>query len=344
MIGVQWFAGARTQTLDRSGEGEPMAAVVDNVSIATAGNWPSLPYREWRATRDTLHMYTQVIGKVRLALSPFEPQWANVPFYVTARGLTTSTIPVGLSTIDAEFDLIDHVLVVRSSNGHEERRPLGGSVADFYSDVLRILKAMNVEVDISTLPSEVHDPIRFSEDSKHHTYDAGHALRFFQVLSTVDIVMKEYHAAFQGRTSPVQFFWGTFDLSVARYSGRPVTPPPDAPVIRRFGGDAEAICAGFWPGDERFTEPAFFAYGYPAPAGIERSSIQPSGAHWDPAVREFMFPYEAVRAEKNPGESILRFLDSAYASAAALMDWEADLTKVSRPPRSHAAAIGGAQT
>lgn len=230
------------------------------VSPVTAEEWPSLPYEEWRDTRDTLHMYMQVIGKLRLALSPFEPQWGNVPLYLSARGLTTTPMPIGSRTLDAEFDLIDHALVLRTSDGRIERRPLGGPVADFYQDVMRALRRLEVEVAISVVPSEVAHPIPFPDDRTHTTYKPEHAGRFYRVLSLVDILAKAHRAGFRGRTSPVQFFWGTFDLALIR-SGRPM-PLPDTPsVIRHYGADAEVICAGWWPGDERIPYPAFYAYG-----------------------------------------------------------------------------------
>lgn len=287
--------------------------------------WPALPYDEWRETRNTLHMYAQVIGKLRLALSPFEPQWGNVPFYVTARGLTTSTIPVGDRAIDAEFELTTHELVVRSSDGGIERRPLGGAVADFYVDVLRMLRRLEVDVRISVLPSEVSDPISFPDDRTHDTYVHEHAARFFRVLSLVDAVMKEHRAPFRGRTTPVQFYWGTFDLALTRYSGRAVEPPHDRGVIARLAGDAEAICCGWWPGDERVRYPAFFAYGYPAPPGIDSFTVEPQAAAWSQSAGEFLLPYDAVRSAPDPRGAIHEFLDSTYAVAAELLNWNADL-------------------
>jgi hypothetical protein len=297
-------------------------------------DWPALPFEEWRETRDTLHMYTQVIGKLRLALSPFEPEWAHVPLYVSARGLTTSTIPVGLRTIDVEFDLVDHALVVRSSDGSIERRPLGGTVADFYQDVMDALQRMHVDVALSVLPSEVADPIPFPEDRTHHTYDAHHVAQFHRVLSMVDVVMKQHRARFRGRTTPVQFFWGTFDLALMRYSGRPVEPPPGAGVITRVGGDAETICAGWWPGDERIPYPAFFAYAYPAPDGIAGISIEPDAAAWNSTAGEFLLPYDSARIEADPTRAILDFLSSTYAGAATLLGWDSALTQVDPPTSS----------
>ncbi|MDQ6854223.1 MAG: DUF5996 family protein, partial [Actinomycetota bacterium] len=214
--------------------------------------WPALPYPQWRDTCDTLHMYTQVVGKLRLALSPFEPQWANVPLYLTSRGLTTSPVPDGLRTFDAEFDLVGHELVLRTSDGGVERIPLRPrAVADFYSEVMDALRRLGVEVEISPGPSEVSDPIPFAEDRTHDAYDPAFANRFFHVLSQADVVFKEHRARFLGKTPPSHFFWGSFDLVVTRFSGRPVTPPPGAGPIERYGGDAEQICGGFWPGNER---------------------------------------------------------------------------------------------
>jgi hypothetical protein len=276
-------------------------------------------------------MYTQVIGKLRLALSPFEPQWANVPLYVTPRGLTTSTIPVGVRAIDAEFDLIDHELVMRDSDGHVERRPLGGAVADFYQDVMRALRRMDVDVAISVLPSEVPDPIAFPEDRTHHTYDPEQVAQFRRVLTLVDGIMREHRARFRGRTTQVHFFWGTFDMALTRYSGRPASPKPDAGIIERLGGDVEQICVGWWPGDERIHYPAFYAYGYPAPDGIDRASIHPHAAAWNSIAGEFLLPYEAARLEPNPRQAVLDFCTSTYQAAATLMGWDSGLTELAVP-------------
>ena len=289
-------------------------------------SWPALPYEEWRETRDTLHMYTQVVGKLRLALSPFEPEWGHVPLYVTARGLTTSPIPVGERTFDADFDFIAHDLVLRASDGITERRPLGGAVADFHADVLRMLRRMDIEATITPLPSEVSDPIPFPEDRTHDTYIPEHANRFFQVLSRVDSVLKEHRARFRGKVTPVQFYWGTFDLAVMRFSGRAVEPPKDQGIIRRVSGDAEGICAGWWPGDVHRPDPAFYAYGYPAPAGIERASIAPDSAAWSDAAGEFLLPYDAARTSPDPRRAVHEFTDSTYAAAAELMGWDGGLS------------------
>ena len=290
--------------------------------------WPALPYEEWSETRDTLHMYAQIVGKVRLALSPFEPQWGNVPFYVTARGLTTSPMPVGTRALEAEFDLLDHELVLRTSAGDVQRRRLGGDVADFYEDVAGMLRAWRIDVAIWPVPTEVSQPIPFVEDHIHTTYNADHATRFFNVLSQVDLVMKQHRAQFRGRSTPVQFFWGTFDLALVRYSGRAVEPRQGAGLIERVGGDAEGICAGWWPGDERTPYPAFFAYAYPAPEGIDRISVAPASAVWNADVREFLLPYEAVRKARDPRQTILDFFRTTYAGAATLLGMDDKLVQV----------------
>jgi hypothetical protein len=291
--------------------------------------WPALPYDDWSDTCATLHMYTQVIGKLRLALSPFEPEWANVALYVSARGLSTSPMPVDSRTVDAEFDFIDHVLVIRTSDGSIDRRPLGGSVAEFYTDVTAILGRMGIDVAISVVPSEVPDPIPFPDDRTHHTYDTGQAGRFHQVLTRVDVALKEHHARFRGRSTPVHFFWGSFDLAVTRFSGRPAEARPGAGVIERVSGDAEQICAGWWPGSDRVRYPAFFSYGHPKPDGIEAVPVRPSEGGWRPEVGEVLLPYDAARASADPRGAVREFLDATYAGAAGLMGWDPGLTDVS---------------
>jgi hypothetical protein len=294
--------------------------------------WPDLPYEPWRATRDTLHMYTQVVGKLRLALSPFEPEWANVPLYLTARGLTTSPLPFGSRTFDAEFDLFEHDLVLRESDGRQDRVPLGGPVADFHDAVMGALRGMGIAVDISELPSEVADPIPFPDDREHHTYDPEQAHRFWRVLSRVDVIMKQHRALFRGKTSPVHFFWGTFDLASSRYSGRPASPQPGAGTIMRHSQDAEQVCAGFWPGDARTRYPAFFAYGYPRPERIELATPRPDAARWVDEAGLFLLPYDAVRAAPDPAADVRKFLSSTYDACATGLGWSADLVVTDPPP------------
>ena len=293
--------------------------------------WPELPYESWRPTRQTLHMYTQVVGKLRLALSPFEPQWSNVPLYLTARGLTTSPVPFGAGTFDAEFDFFDHVVVLRTSEGGLARVPLSGPVAEFYRAVMEALGGLGVSVRVSELPSEVPDPIPFPLDREHHVYDGEQAHRFWMVLTRVDVVMKRHRARFRGKTSPVHFFWGSFDLANTRFSGRPASPPPGVDTILRYSEDAEQICAGFWAGDRRTPFPAFFTYGYPRPEGIELAHPRPDAARWVDEVGLFLLPYDAVRVAPEPAGAVLEFLTSTYDQCAARLGWSADLVSTELP-------------
>lgn len=294
--------------------------------------WPDLPYEWWRPTRDTLHLYAQVVGKLRLALSPFEPQWANVPLYLTARGLTTSPLSLGSTIFDAELDLFEHALVLRVSDGGLARLPLGGAVAEFYGEVMETLRGLGLPVAISELPSEIPDPIPFPLDRTHQTYEADQAHRFWEVLSRVDLVMKRHRARFRGKTPPIGLFWGSFDLAHTRFSGRPASPPPDADTILRYSDDAELICAGFWPGDQRIPFPAFFAYGYPRPERIELARPRPEAARWVEEAGLFLLPYDAVRTAGDPEGALLEFVESTYDACAASLGWSPDLVSAESPP------------
>jgi hypothetical protein len=307
--------------------------VEQGTALAPAMAWPALPYPEWKDTKDTLHMCLQVVGKVRLALSPFEPQWANVPLYLTARGLTTSPMAGAGGAFEIDVDLLGHQVVVRTSAGAAHAVPLAARpVADFYHDLVAVLGSVGVEVAISTTPSEVADPIPFPDDSVHASYDPVWATRFFRVLSLVDLVLKEHRARFQGRISPVHFFWGSFDLAVTRYSGRPADPPPGADRIMRLSTDAEQVCVGFWPGNEQVPEPAFFAYAYPKPDGIERAPVRPPAAFWSGEVGEFLLRYDDARRAPSPRRVVLEFLDSTYEAGARLAGWDPRLVAAGPDP------------
>jgi hypothetical protein len=290
------------------------------------GDWPELPYEAWRPTRDTLHMYLQVIGKVRLALAPMEPQWTQVPLYVTARGLNTSPIPHAAGVFDIDVDLVDHVVAVRTAHGGVELiRLQPRSVADFYRELMGALERAGVPVEITPEPQEVPEPIPFTEDTVHASYEPGWANRFWRALVAVDAVLKEHRARFLGKTSPVHLFWGSLDLSYIRFSGRDAEPPPDADLITRYSADAEQICAGFWPGDVRHPEPGFFAYAFPHPKGVEKAEIAPAEAGWSPELGEFLLPYEAVRTAPDPRRALLDFLETTYRAPAGLAGWDAAL-------------------
>jgi hypothetical protein len=279
--------------------------------MATQDDWPELPYEAWRDTKDTLHMYLQIVGKVRLALAPMEPQWAQVPLYVTARGLHTSPIPHPNGVFDIDVDFIAHTVSVRTAAGALERVTLEPrTVADFYGLLMGALTTAGVPTTITERPSEVASPIPFPEDVEHRSYEPEWAHRFWRAVVSVDAVLKEHRARFRAKVSPVQFFWGTFDLAYTRFSGKPAEPPPNADVVMRNSADAEEACAGFWPGDDRLPEPAFFAYTYPRPPGIETKAVG-----WNAELGLFVLTYEAVRTASDPRRTLLDFLDSTYRAA-----------------------------
>ena len=285
--------------------------------------WPELPYDAWAETMETLHMKLQIIGKVRLALTHREPQWANVPLYLTARGLTTSPMWSGQTGFAIDADFIDHQVILALNDGRVERVALDARpVADFYQELIGRLQALDIDVAITTTPSEVENPIPFPEDTVHAAYDPEWAHRFWRLLARIDLVLKEDRGRFRGRSSPVSFWWGTFDLAVARFSGRAVEPPQDWGIIRRVGGDAEECSVGFWPGNAALPQPAFFAYAYPKPDAIEGAAIQPATAAWNPALGEFILLYDAVRRSSNPRQAILDFAESTFIAGASRQRWD----------------------
>jgi len=285
--------------------------------------WPELPYDAWAPTMDTLHMKLQIVGKIRLALTGREPQWANVPLYLTARGLTTSPMWSGRDGFAIDVDLISHEVVVAMNDGRTERVALRAqSVADFYQELFDRLHRLDLRPAITTMPSEVANPIPFPQDTVHTAYDPEWAHRFWRLLARIDLVLKEHRGRFTGRASPVSFWWGTFDLAVARFSGRHVEPPAGADIIHRVGGDAELACVGFWPGNSSLREPAFFAYAYPVPPGLERAAVDPDAAAWNPELGEFILTYEAVRRRSDPRQAILDFAESTFVAGATAQRWD----------------------
>jgi hypothetical protein len=293
----------------------------DSASEASGG-WPSLPLDSWKSTCDTLHLYAQVVGKIRLALTPAEPEWAHVPLYVTARGLTTSPIRTGERVFQLDFDFVAHTLEVVVSDGGMRSIPLvpAKSVAAFYRAVTDALLEMRIDVRVWPMSVETPKPVRLDEDSLDASYDPESANRFWQALVLVDAALKEHRAPFRRRHTPVQFFWGSFDLAYARFSGRPAAPPSQD-VIVRHAMDAEEICAGFWPGDERFAEPAFWCYAFPKPDGIERMMVRPSAAFWSPEMGEFLLRYEDVRQSESPRAMLLEFFSSTFEACSKLAKW-----------------------
>lgn len=290
--------------------------------------WPALPLAEWEETCATLHMWTQVVGKVRLALTPMLNHWWQVPLYVTCRGLTTSPIPYGGRSFEIDFDFIDHRLALRTSDGESESFALQPiSVADFYAEVMGRLRVLGIELRISTMPAEVADAIPFDQDRRHAAYDAAYAHRFWRILVQADRVLKSFRARFIGKASPVHFFWGSFDLAVTRFSGRPAPPHPGGVPhfpdwAAREAYSHEVSSCGFWPGNGGFGQPAFYAYAYPEPPGFGEAPAVPAAAFYSPELREFILPYDAVRQAAAPDDDLLAFLHSTYAAAADLGGWD----------------------
>ena len=292
-----------------------------------ANAWPELSYEAWRDTGATLQLWTQVVGKIRLALTPWINHGWQASLYVTARGLATSPIPAGTELLEFEFDLIDHRLVGRTSTGEQRVIALEPqTVAAFYARIMAMLADLDIAVTINTLPSEIADPIRFPEDVVHATYDAAAAHRFWRALVQADRVFKLFRTGFIGKASPVHFFWGSFDLAVTRFSGRRaplhpggVTGLPDA--VTREAYSHEVSSAGFWPGSDLFPEAAFYSYAYPEPPGF-RDAAMPAGAQFDTTLGEFVLPYAAMRQASDPDALLLDFLNATYAAAATGGGWD----------------------
>ena len=286
-------------------------------------HWPSLPYDEWKDTYATLHMWTQIVGKIRMAQAPAVNHWWHVPLYVTSRGLTTSPMPHGSRTFAIDFDFIDHRLHIEASDGQRDGFALAPcSVAEFYGEIMGRLRTLGVYVKIWPVPVEIADPIPFAQDREHASYDREFANLFWRVLVQVDKTFATFRAGFLGKSSPVHFFWGSFDLAVTRFSGRPAPPPPTHPnipdIVNREAYSHEVSSCGFWPGNGGFGRPAFYCYAYPAPAGFGETPIATSGAYYSGDLGEFILPYEAVRRAAVPHELLLQFLRETYAAAADL--------------------------
>jgi hypothetical protein len=295
---------------------------------SASNNGPPLPFAEWRETAATLHMWTQIVGKVRLTQTPWVNHSWHVTLYVTARGLTTSPIPHGLSTFEIVFDFIDHQLRIEKSDGTRrtiELKPR--SVAEFYRMVMEALGDLDLSVNINTMPNEIENPIPFDQDEEHRSYDREYANRFWRVLVQADRVFKEFRSHFCGKCSPVHFFWGSFDLAVTRFSGRPAPPHPGGvphlpDEITREAYSQEVSSLGFWPGNAGAPIPIFYSYAYPEPPGFAEAKIQPDAASYQPKLREFILPYDAVRTAEKPDEVLLDFAQSSYDAASKLGKWD----------------------
>jgi hypothetical protein len=284
---------------------------------------PALPFDSWRETLETLHMWTQIVGKVRLKLSPLVNQWWNVPFYVTARGMTTSAMPYQRRAIEVQFDFIEHKLTIESSEGRVVTMALvAESVAQFYRKFMAALTELGVNVHIWTMPCEVPNPTPFEQDNVHAAYDPLAAHKFWRILVWVDQILKEFRARFQGKASPVHFFWGSFDLAVTRFSGRVAPERPGADSITREAYSHEVSSAGFWPGGGDIKGPAFYSYAAPEPPGFAVQRVRPEAALYHPQMKEFLLMYDDVRAAASPKTALMEFLQSTYDAAADGGKWD----------------------
>jgi hypothetical protein len=285
--------------------------------------WPPLPLDSWDDTRATLHMWTQIVGKVRLALTPLVNHWWNVPLYVTARGLTTSLIPYGERSFELRFDFLKHQLVLETSDAAVRTLPLAPrSVADFYQEFMSMLRAEDINVKIWHMPVEIPNPIPFDVDRVHASYDPKSVEKFWRILVSVDAIFEQFRSRFIGKSSPVHFFWGSFDLAVTRFSGRRAPERPGADMMTREAYSHEVSSVGFWPGTIGMSDAAFYSYAAPEPNGFKQAPSQPAAAGYNSSLGEFLLPYEDVRKAESPSPSLLQFCQSTYEAAANLGKWD----------------------
>ncbi|HTB44108.1 MAG TPA: DUF5996 family protein [Acetobacteraceae bacterium] len=295
---------------------------------STMTDWPELPLAAWADTCATLHLWTQVVGKIRLAHAPMVNHWWQVPLYVTCRGLTTSPVPYGARRFQIDFDFIDHCLKIQTSNGETETIPLGPrTVADFYTEVMGRLRGLGLETRIWTMPVEIEGAIPFERDVEHASYDPDYVHRFWRVLLQADRIFTQFRAQFIGKVSPVHFFWGSFDLAVTRFSGRvaprltSASPNVGAWVMQEAYSHEVSSC-GFWPGNGGFGRAAFFSYAYPEPEGFATAPTRPEATYYDQDLGQFILPYDAVRQAASPDACVMDYLTSTYAAAADLGHWD----------------------
>jgi hypothetical protein len=298
------------------------------VAQPTASDWPDLPLADWADTCATLHLWTQVVGKIRLAHAPMVNHWWQVPLYVTCRGLTTSPIPYGGESFQIDFDFIDHRLVLQTSKGKVETVVLGPrTVADFYAEVMNRLRGLGLETRIWTMPVEIPDAIPFEQDTTHASYDPAYVHRFWRILLQVDRMFTRFRGQFLGKVSPVHFFWGSFDLAVTRFSGRAApglgsdSPHLGAWVMQEAYSHEVSSC-GFWPGNGGFGKAAFYSYAYPEPQGFASAPMSPTATYYDQALGQFILPYDAIRLADTPDDDLMRYMLGTYKAAADLGQWD----------------------
>ena len=283
-------------------------------------DWPALPLEEWEATYRTLHMWTQIVGKIRLALTPLENHFWNVALFVNARGLTTSPIPYRGRMFEIQFDFVHHRLELRTSDNERAFALSPKSVAAFYRETFSLLREAGIDVEINPKPQEVPNPILFDQDDTHASYDPEYANRLWRILRSTDIVLQEFRARFIGKASPVHFFWGSFDLCCTRFSGRPA--PPRKGVISSESYSHECTSVGWWPGGGDVAGPAFYAYAAPEPAGCSTQPVRPAGALYQGKLHEFLLMYDDLRHAASPRDEILQFAQSTYEAGANLGGWD----------------------
>ena len=285
--------------------------------------WPSLPLESWEDTRATLHMWTQIVGKIRLALTPLVNHWWNVPLYVSARGLTTSSMSYERMVIELEFDFVDHQLVLKKDDGLVKKLSLAPrSVADFYEEFMSMLQAEGIRVRIWKMPVEIPNPVPFDQDQIHKSYDPEAVRKFWRILASTDAVLQDFRSRFIGKSSPVHFFWGSFDLAVTRFSGRRAPERPGADRITKEAYSHEVSSVGFWPGSGDVKEPAFYSYASPVPNGFKEYRVRPDAASYRKDLGEFLLSYEAVRHAASSTHALLDFCQSTYEAAAILANWD----------------------
>jgi len=295
-------------------------------STNAALDWPPLPFAEWESTCDTLHMWTQIVGKTRMTLEPRQNHWWHVTLYVTPVGLTTSPMPYQGRTFVVDFDFVSHRLRIVTSLGREYIMCLcARSVADFFSEYMAALRSLGIEIHIDPTPAEFDDTTPYDQDQHHASYDKQYVERFRRVLIQADKSLKKFRSRFIGKCSPVHFFWGSFDLAVTRFSGRRAPEQPNMDRMMREGYSHEVISCGFWPGDRRFRAPAFYSYTAPVPAGLADEPVRPQGAYWDRQLGEFMYKYDDARASQSPEQAVLDFCQSTYEAGTKLAQWERGL-------------------
>lgn len=285
--------------------------------------WPALPLDSWRDTYATLHLWSQIVGKIRMRLTPLVNHWWNVPLYVTPSGLTTSRIPFGERSFELRLDFVHHQLVLETSDAIVKSLALEPrSVADFYNECFAMLRSAGIQVKIWPMPVEIPDPIRFDQDHLHCSYDPESAARFWRILLSVDAALQLFRSRFIGKSSPVHFFWGSFDLAVTRFSGRKAPPRDGADSITREAYSHEVSSVGFWPGGGSVAGPAFYSYMAPTPKGFRETPVSPAGAHFDDILGEFIVMYDDIRAAASPSEALLAFCQSTYEAGANAAKWD----------------------